>query len=289
MSENARLIAPRFDVTITKNGLTQSSPLGKPMKIISYSDLHLEFGSTLTPPKSADADVMILAGDIITFKDFQPLSQFLSAWEKPVLFVAGNHEYYTRRSMQSENTKFVQWLAQEHPNVLFLQDEAVTIDGVHFFGGTMWTDFQQGSQQAMVTAQMQMNDFKLIVTDEGQRLMPSDTIDMHEAFTKKLKNWFAKKLTGPRIVVTHHAPVINPKTIYANSPLSPAFNSLDMVALIEKHQPSLWVYGHTHECDNHMLGNTNIISNQLGYPNPAGGYECTEFDAQGLPINIEIT
>lgn len=104
------------------------------MKIISYSDLHLEFGSALTPPKSADADLMILAGDIITFKSFHPLSQLLSSWEKPVLFVAGNHEYYTRSPMQIENVRFKEWLAQEHPIVLFLQNEAVTIDGIHFFG-----------------------------------------------------------------------------------------------------------------------------------------------------------
>ena len=64
------------------------------MKIITYSDLHLEFGSNFKPPKNSDADLMILAGDIITFKNFKPLSDFLSDWKKPVLFIAGNHEYY---------------------------------------------------------------------------------------------------------------------------------------------------------------------------------------------------
>ncbi|MBL4852892.1 MAG: hypothetical protein JKY25_01475 [Robiginitomaculum sp.] len=98
----------------------------------------------------------------------------------------------------------------------------------------------------MMTAQMQMNDFRLIARDEGQQLTPSDTVDMHKAFTGKIKKWFAKKLNGPKIVVTHHAPVINPKTKYVNRPLSPAFNSLDMIELIEKHQPVLWVYVSVH-------------------------------------------
>jgi hypothetical protein len=35
---------------------------------------------------------------------------------------------------------------------------------------------------------------------------------------------------------------------YKGGPLTPAFNSLDMVVVIETHQPALWVYGHTHEC-----------------------------------------
>lgn len=152
----------------------------------------------------------------------------------------------------------------------------------------MWTDFCRGSEQAMMTAQTQMNDFRLIVKEGDQKLSPADTIKMHQVFTKKLKSWLAKKLSGPRVVVTHHAPVINPNTKYSNSPLSPAFNSLDMIELIEKHQPDLWVYGHTHECDNHMIGKTTIISNQLGYPNPAGGYECAAFDEHGLPFNIGI-
>jgi hypothetical protein len=36
----------------------------------------------------------------------------------------------------------------------------------------------------------------------------------------------------------------------------PAFNSLDMILVIEKYQPALWVYGHTHECDDQMIGKT---------------------------------
>ena len=48
-----------------------------------------------------------------------------------------------------------------------------------------------------------------------------------------------------------------------------AFNSLDMTDIIKKHQPDLWVYGHTHECDDQTIGKTRIISNQLGYPDKA--------------------
>ncbi len=46
------------------------------MKIISYSDLHLEFGGGFLPPAETDADIMILAGDIITFRDYAPLNDY---------------------------------------------------------------------------------------------------------------------------------------------------------------------------------------------------------------------
>jgi predicted phosphodiesterase len=256
------------------------------MKIISYSDLHLEFGSKPKPPADSDADLMILAGDIITFRDFALLRRFLKDWKKPVLYVAGNHEYYTLQPMQEGNAEFKAWLGVAFPNVTFLQDEEVTIDGVHFFGGTMWTDFSNANRNAMDTAQMHMNDFRMIMDNDYKPLKPVDTVTFHNSFVSKLVKWFEKDLSGPRAVVTHHAPVLNPHTQYGNSSLSPAFNSLDMPFIIEKYQPSLWVYGHTHECDDQTVGSTRIISNQLGYPQNSGKFECKNFDATGLPVEV---
>jgi hypothetical protein len=55
------------------------------MRIITYSDLHLEFGSGWMLPPDANGDVMILAGDIVTLRDYEPLDQILRKWKKPVL------------------------------------------------------------------------------------------------------------------------------------------------------------------------------------------------------------
>ena len=77
------------------------------MRIIIYSDLHLEFGSGWMLPPDADGDVMILAGDIITLRDYDPLDHLLQRWKKPVLmYVTGNHEYYTQRPMNEEDKGF---------------------------------------------------------------------------------------------------------------------------------------------------------------------------------------
>ena len=69
------------------------------MKLLIYSDLHLEFGAHFQLPEDTSADLLVLAGDIITFQDLSPLGRLLQGWDKPVLYVAGNHEYYTRKSM----------------------------------------------------------------------------------------------------------------------------------------------------------------------------------------------
>ena len=100
-------------------------------------------------------------------------------------------------------------------------------------------------------------------------------------------NWFGKNLRGPQVVIGQNAPVINPNYKYKHGPLTPAFNSLDMVEIIETHQPALWVYGHTHECDDQTIGRTRIISNQLGYPDRFGGFECNDFDSMGASVEID--
>ncbi len=106
------------------------------MKIITYSDLHLEFGGNWRIPDNIDSDIMILAGDIITFRNFQPLHTLLENWDKPVLYVTGNHEYYNCRMGESE-AAFRARLNDHLPRVRYLQNESTSIDGVHFFGGTM--------------------------------------------------------------------------------------------------------------------------------------------------------
>lgn len=255
------------------------------MKILIYSDLHLEFGTRIALP--ADGDLLVLAGDIITFRDFWLLQDLLADWKKPVVYVAGNHEYYTRSPMREEEEKFAIWIAGNLPQVHFLRDEGITIDGIHFFGGTMWTDFANADATVMHQARSYMNDYNLIHRAQGVLLQPSHTVEFHAVFRQKLSAWLEAK-SGTHVVVSHHAPVYKPDSLYANSTMTPAFNSPDMLSYIEQYDIALWIYGHTHECDDQMVHGTRIISNQLGYPRPYGGFECSGFDPLGKLVTIKV-
>jgi hypothetical protein len=64
--------------------------------------------------------------------------------------------------------------------VKLLLDEEVSIGGVNFFGGTMWTDFNGGDVRAMETAQDQMNDFRLIRNPDQTPFSPADAVAPHK-------------------------------------------------------------------------------------------------------------
>lgn len=255
------------------------------MRIIFYSDLHLEFGAPFDVPDDSAADVMVLAGDIITFADFLPLEEIVSSWRKPILYVAGNHEFYTRHPMRDDIARFQTWAA-DYPHLHFLQNEPITIDNVHFFGGTMWTDFNQNDFFAKQIALKQMNDYRMIRFSEKRNLLPDDTISFYEEFKAALLDWFRQPLSGPRIVISHHVPIPSKYAYYRESKVNPAYTALPMEKIIWEHQPDIWVYGHSHEPDDRMVDKTRVISNPRGYPRDDRAFDCADFDPNGLLTEI---
>lgn len=60
------------------------------MKILVYSDLHLEFSDFQPPP--TEYDLVVLAGDISVRG--RGVTWANDAFKCPVIYVCGNHEYY---------------------------------------------------------------------------------------------------------------------------------------------------------------------------------------------------
>ena len=49
-----------------------------------------------------------------------------------------------------------------------------------------------------------------------------------------------------------------------------AYFQADCKALIEMWHPRLWIYGHNHWGAETLIGQTQLVSDQLGYPSEAG-------------------
>jgi predicted phosphodiesterase len=88
------------------------------MRFALYSDLHLEIKAWVPPV--LDVDVVILAGDIGSHT--HGLIWAAASFQQPVIFVAGNHEYYDAHlGMLAE----LQKLTWEQAGIYFLEKSSL--------------------------------------------------------------------------------------------------------------------------------------------------------------------
>ena len=232
------------------------------MKIRVYSDLHLEFGSF--KPNTKNADVLVLAGDIHQgTAGVKWVKQ--SCRDCPVIYVAGNHEYY--HHCWPELLADLQHEASGS-NVHVLENDSFQLDGFTFLGCTLWTDFRLRPDfvRSMLFAESEIADYRLIRKRKRNAMFGTyDAANTHAASVRWLKRAMARHDPARTIVVTHHAP--SPRSIapwHAASILSAAFAS-DLETLIEASRIPLWIHGHTHYNVDYQIGRTRIFSNQHGY------------------------
>lgn len=240
------------------------------MKIAIFSDLHIECNQVWMPPEGLGHDVLILAGDIDN--GTRGVERF-AAWSKPVIYVAGNHEFYGH-----ELPELQQQLSSERwPNMHVLENSAVVLGGVRFLGTTLWTDFELfGPRQrvrAINEAQQYMNDFRLIDLrrsgSDRACLTARRTISYFERSLAWLEQHLDEPFDGPTVVVTHHLPSLDSVAgRYRNDLLSAAFAS-DLSGLIKRSQPAIWAHGHTHCACDYLIGKTRVVCNPKGYPGEA--------------------
>jgi len=238
------------------------------MKIALFSDLHNECDVPWTPPDSAlTADLVILAGDIGCHTHGLEWAA-RSFIHQPIVYVSGNHEYYSAHLGLLDEMRKKADALQIH----FLERNAVEIDGVRILGCTLWSNFTlygacANQALAMTAARESINDYWLIYARGAQQLEPRDTANIHRQSAFWLDKELSKPYSGKTVVVSHFAPhrgCIAPQ--HEGNELTPYFVS-DMAWLMEKHPIDVWCHGHTHTNTDFIAeGGCRVISNQLGYP-----------------------
>lgn len=228
------------------------------MKIHILSDLHLEFADF--EPPDTDADVVVLAGDISV--GARGVAWAEAHFRIPVIYVAGNHEYYKR-----DLTLLAELRARAMNNVHFLENDQVVIDGVRFLGTTLWTDFllfgDERKAAALAAARQHILDFRLI-RDRGEPFTPERSIELH----RHARDWLAAQLRAAHfedktVVVTHHGP--HWSSVHArwkDDLCTPGFVS-DLEELLGA--APLWIHGHTHDSFDYQVNGTRVVCNPRGY------------------------
>jgi Icc-related predicted phosphoesterase len=246
------------------------------MKLHILSDLHLSQAGFDCP--ATDADAIVLAGDIARPEQAVAWAAGLG---KPVLLVAGNHEFYG-----GSITGTTGWLRAlcAGTSVHLLDMGELVLQGVRFLGATLWTDFQLFEEQhrraeAQEAALRFMRDFQRIrMTDDDETLFSPDAA---AALFARHAGWLQEQLAqphdGPTVVITHHAPSarsVHPR--FAGSPINACFVS-HADHLLGAQRACLWVHGHTHDSFDYDVGGTRVLCNPRGYSRD-GVIENARFD-----------
>jgi Icc-related predicted phosphoesterase len=288
------------------------------MKIALTSDIHLEFADWY-PVNPEDADVLVLSGDIMVASDLygtHRTDRFLEFLKncaneyEHVVYVMGNHEHYNGDF--AESAKLLREACEPH-GIHFLDKECVTIKGVTFIGGTLWTDMNKRDELTMYHIRSMMNDFRIVrnsnkvvsyksfdVTDEGRQIptfrtrpatfSPEDAVEDHQKFFEYIKTMVEGKPDAKFVVVGHHAPSRNsthPR--YAREELMNGGYSSSLDEFIVDHpQIKVWTHGHTHELFDYMIGETRVVCNPRGYVGHERGTEAAEpYRAKIIEIDTE--
>lgn len=239
------------------------------MRVWVFSDLHIDINKDFALPRERpDHDVVVIAGDIRENAEKSVRWIADRVFDRPVVFVMGNHEHY-RRAIDT-NTQNAREAAAEYPHIHLLENNAVTINGVRFIGATLWTDYKlYGSEVefgGMQLAEKSMNDHRLIrIAASGYgRFLPKHALLHHEQSRDFVSTELAACDAGTKkVVVTHHCP--SAKSIapqYEGQLLNAAYQSnLDDLAA----QADLWVHGHVHLNFDYRIGDARILCNPHGY------------------------
>lgn len=256
------------------------------MKIRLFSDLHLEFASMNIDP--AGEDLIIFAGDIgIHTTGLQFAKQVARDLSVPVLYVAGNHEYYRDTDMGLD---FHTW--EDTPNDLaaeadltdkirkgratYFEDTCIVYKGVRFIGSTLWTgmDFFGENdfwvRNCVVNA---LNDYVVIWSKMNHVLQIDQVIQRYKDSLFFISERLHEPFKGPTVVITHHTPSslsVSPQ--YRDNPVTAAYSNR-LENLILDTDPVLWVHGHTHHSFDYDLGATRVVCNPRGYqPRESTGF-----------------
>jgi predicted phosphodiesterase len=225
------------------------------VRINYFSDIHLEFGRLELP--ETNADIVIAAGDIGVGRQGV---NWLKGIAKPVIYIAGNHEFYTHEYKRTLN--MLRYTCA-NSNIYFLEKNVLIMDGVRFLGCTLWTDLLVEGSRKSNEISTRLNDFRNIHFKEGFFNQAIFT-RLHRTSILWLEHELNQPFDGKTIVITHHAP-LQKSWHEGNSELKKIAYYSTLNALINKYDITAWFHGHIHRLNDYIVTGTRVLSNTRGY------------------------
>jgi predicted phosphohydrolase len=226
--------------------------------------MHIEMGAWQTPSHSSH--VTVCAGDIGLARNLPQIKRYFDSIKETtdnVIWVPGNHEFYDH-DYPVALEEMGEFAIKEGIHLLdeTLGTQDLVIDGVTFWGSTLWTDLKEEDWVVMQKIGHGMNDFYVIGNSdkgEGAGFSAQDSVAINKRTREKI-NWDAD------VIITHHHPLLREHSRFPMSDITYGFCNTGLEQLIYDSKVKLWLFGHTHDSTYEELNGTRIVSNQQGYP-----------------------
>lgn len=247
----------------------KSIPHGTRIQFVS--DLHLEFPKNrqwiAKHPLEVTGDILLVAGDTAyldlptsecdTYSEYK-FWDWASLHYSQVIVCLGNHDFYGYYDLSSMRNGFCK---QIRHNVRAYYNSIVHLDDMDIIVSTLWSKIEP--QNAFQTEQS-VSDFYRIMYGE-HRLTADDFNHEHDRCLAFIKQAVSESAAKKIIVLTHHVPTqLCTAAEFINSTINGAF-TVELGDFIADSQINYWIYGHSHRNIKAQIGDTLIVSNQLGY------------------------
>lgn len=147
------------------------------------------------------------------------------------------------------------------PNVHVYYNSVVHLDDIDVIVSTLWAHIEP--YNAYMT-ERGVNDFYRIKYN-GHRLSSDDFNHEHERCLQFVQQSVEESGAKCKIVLTHHVPTqLCTALEFRDSFINGAF-TVELGDYIANSGIDYWIYGHSHRNIDAQIGNTHILSNQLGY------------------------
>jgi UDP-2,3-diacylglucosamine pyrophosphatase LpxH len=244
------------------------------------SDLHIEYKNNDIPDPlnyiKPSSQILVLAGDIGSLYKFDQLKGFLQrlcVHFEIVLYVPGNHEFYTQHdyhsppvSMESLENRLYN-LENDIDNLFILNRSSVVLNDVCITGCTLWTK-----------AEVKVPKFIVRIHDMNTYLYNKRHYEDLKYINRMVE--YCQKNELKLIVITHHCPsfdimdnthkALSEEIKEENIKKNDRFVSLyftNLNHLLNKNKVHTWICGHIHQNFDYVtIGGTRLVGNQYGKP-----------------------
>lgn len=205
-------------------------------------------------------DFLVLAGDIVglnqqSHEQIDGVLGWFAKRAKHVLYVTGNHEYWEGTQGSAEFK--LKGILLRHPNIHWLDNTILELDGVRFIGGTMWFPYVEDTKWRYESVEESWSDF-VEIRDFRKDYWP---YTKNKEFTRLVN----EETRSGDVVISHYLP--NHRSVHPEmrGKDTNRFFVSDQAQAIFEREPRYWFHGHTHTKCDYMFSKTRVVCNPYGY------------------------